>query len=256
MKYEISKQVLNTYDLGEIELYLKGKELSLNPYFDSSELLAAVDTKEEAWQELKKYKSSIVKSSGGHRLIEYVVEAVDEDGNAEFMGRADFEGLIIWYLEEVRAAAPKKKKDWHNGMVQDSDPAHVVKDVELIDWFFSKAEALAELKRHECYVDYDEAHEFCVENVIIGDIDDQYTWEFGGDCYVGNYPYVAVYIKNKYHVENRFVELFDDVDDANWNIDEEWLADNLEEGDEALIYVNMDGEKIASFKVELKEEEN
>ena len=249
MKYEISKQVLNTYDLGEIELYLKGKELSLNPYFDSSELLAAVDTKEEAWKELRKYKSSIAKLSGGHRLTEYVVEAVDEDGNVEFMGRADFEELIIWYLEEVRAAAPKKRKDWHNGMVQDSDPAHVVKEVEWIDWFFSKKEALTELKAHECYVDYDEAHEFCVEGVIVGDIDDQYTWEFSGDCYVGNYPYVAVYVEDNRHIEYQFLELFDDLKDAERNIDDQWLEDNIGEDDVKLHFFNMDREEIKVMEV-------
>lgn len=253
-KYQINKQKLNTDNLGIIELYLKGKETELNPVIDTSEILGTFATKKDAWKVLEKYNSAIEKSGRGHRLTEYVVEEVtyDEDGEPseyKFVDRAEFKGLTIWQLQEVSAAAPKRKADWCNGMVTDADSAHVIKELEPLEWFLSKADAMAALKFHDCYVDqFAEAHEFRVEECIVGDLEDEDTWNWAGSIDVGNYPYIKVYAESRYSNKQQFIELFDSMEDADWTIDEEWMAENLDEDIVALHYINMEGEEIKKVK--------
>lgn len=252
IRYQISKQVLNTNDLGIIELYLKGKETGLNPVIDTSKMLGTFATRKDAWKALTQYNSAIEKNGSSHRLTEYVIEEVtyNEDGELDeykFVDRAEFKGLTIWRFQEVSAAAPKCKADWRNGMVTDADSAHVIKELEPLDWFLSKADAMAALKFHDCYVDqFDEAHEFRVEECVVGDLDDEETWNWAGNVYVGEYPYIKLCDDN-----DNFLRLFEDIDDARWYADDnDWLVEQgLDEGEHTLRLVNMDSKEIEQILV-------
>ena len=274
-KYQITKQILNTEKLDLIEAYLKGRETDLNPVIDDSEIVGIFTSEQEAWKALEAYKSvlrpycrkyrphsveeaqkSVIdEDRGTHRLEEYVLECVtyDEDGEASeynFLGRAEFDGLMIYQLQCISCTAPKNKADWCNGMVTDADAAHVVKDMEHIDWFLSKRDAMEALARYNSYVnEYGEAYEYQVEECIVGDINDNGTWDWG-DREIAPYPYVKVVAENNHSYRKRFVDIFVNEDSADYWIDEEWLEDNLFEDEIALHYQNMNGEDIKIVPVE------
>lgn len=208
-------------------------------------------------------KSVTDEGRGGHRLEEYVLERVnyDEDGEAEeyeFLGRAEFDGLIIYLLQCMSCTAPKKQADWRNCMVTDADPAHVVKELEGLDWFLSKQEAVKVLDRRNSYVgEYGEAYEYQIEEIIIGDLDDDGTWQYG-DVDVAPYPYIKVYVEDRYHTAYRFEAIFDSIADADWEIATESFQERLDFDDDiAIHYIDMDGNKIKTISVDsLREEED
>lgn len=281
-KFEITRQTLNTGSLSLIEVYLKGGETDLNPVIDESEAIASFDSETEAWRALEAYKSVIrpdckkyrpraaeeaLKSvidegRGDHRLEEYVLERVayDEDGEAEeyeFLGRAEFDSLTIYQLQCLSCAAPKNKADWRNGMVTDADPAHVVKNFEALDWHLSKKEALENLKIYNSYVDnYNDAHEYCVEEYIVGDLDDNGTWEWG-DIYLSDYPYIKIYIEDNRHTDYLFEDYFSDMEEADNYIDDDWIEEHLHDDDIAIHYLNMDGAEVKTISIDsLREKED
>lgn len=255
IRYEIKKQVLNTDDLDVIELYLKGEETGLNPVIGMSEPLDDFILSKDGWKFLAQYNSVIEKRGNRHRLTEYVMEEVtyDEDGYPEhwrFMGRADFKGLTVWELQELSAEAPKNKANWRNGMITDADSAHVVKELESLDWFLTKPDAIAALKFHDCYVDqFDEAHEFRVEECTVGDLDDKGTWNWPGNVYVGEYTYIKLYDDN-----DNLLKLLEDVDDAVlYAVDNNWLIEQgLDEGEHTLYLVDMNNKEIKQIKVNVE----
>ena len=282
-KFVITRQTLNTGNLGIIEIYLKGLETGLNPVIDESEVIASFDSEAEAWRALEAYKSVIrpdckkyrprtaeeaLKSvidegRGDHRFEEYVLERVnyDEDGEAEeykFLGRAEFDGLIIYQLQCMSCTAPKKQADWRNCMVIDADPAHVVKELEVLDWFLSKQEAMEAFNRCSSYVgEYGEAYEYQIEEIIIGDLDDDGTWRYG-DVDVAPYPYIKVYVEDRSHTAYRFEAIFDNIADADWEIARESFQEYLDFDDDiAVHYIDMSGAKIKTITVDsLREEED
>lgn len=274
-KYQITKQILNTDNLSCIEDYLKGRQTELNPVIDDSEIVGIFDSEQEAWRALEAYKSvlrpdcrkyrphsaeeaqkSIIDEDRGvHRLEEYIFEQITYDENGEasdykFLGRAEFNGLTIYQLQCISCTAPKNKANWCNSMVTNADPAHIVQNLEYLDWFLSKRNAMEALANYGSYVNgYGKAYEYRVQERIVGDIDDTDTWDFG-DIEIAPYPYVKVVAENDHSYSKRFADIFVDEENADWCIDEEWIDSHLFNDEIALHYQNMDGEDIKVVSVE------
>ena len=161
----------------------------------------------------------------------------------------------IWQLQRMSAKAPAHKKDWHNGMVTDADDA--LKSLSPIAWFLSREAALAELSKYDSYVDdYGTAHEYQVEEYLVGDLADDSTWDLTGDLYVREYPYVQVYAESPYY-GLRFVQLFKSLDEAEREVASSWGGEpwtaNLEDSETVLHYKNLDGATIKTQAVQREE---
>ena len=164
----------------------------------------------------------------------------------------------IWQVQVLSAKAPAHKKDWHNGMVTDADDAHVVKSLSPIAWFLSREDALAELSKYDSYVDvYGTAHEYQIEGYLAVDLTDDGTWDFTGDLYVREYPYVKVYAESPYY-GLRFVQLFENLDEAEEEVASSWGGEpwtaNLEDSENVLHFKNLDGETVKTEAVQREKE--
>ena len=149
---------------------------------------------------------------------------------------------------------------FENGMVYASEDTMP----EVLAVFDSKEEALEELAKYACSVDYGFQHgevratEYWVEVVVYDEDGDPIDFP---ECYPGKYPDCKIYnqdIMLSRYPDSGFLGLADNAEQAKeFCQDERWLADHIDAaGTYNLCVIDMDGEKIASFKVELKEEEN
>lgn len=141
---------------------------------------------------------------------------------------------------------------WHNGMVYDDENLAP----EVIATFDSKEEALATLEKYTCSARYmggvgseTRATEYWVELVVYDEDDEPVEWP---ECYTGEYPYCKVYDEDEMmprYPDSGFIALADDAEEAkSWCQSAEWIEENA--GDAIhLCVVNMNGEKIASYKI-------
>lgn len=168
--------------------------------------------------------------------------------------------MKFYKIEKLTAELSLHPCEWHNGMVFDAE-----RDCEILTGTYTDfEEAKKVLAAHEGrakYMDggpvtYTDVTEYQISTWEGEEGSEEDEWEYVGDDYIGNLPYVKLYDDGNYYrgvpPVNCFIDYFDSLDDADRAVQDEDWQQKLTSGEHVLAFVNMDGEVIKRVVVDVE----